>query len=293
MQEALIQAAHGAGAEIWRGVTAREITSGNPPAVMVEREGGLQKVTARLVVCADGRSSTGRKWGGFQSRRAQQKLFGAGQLFKNLATAEGTFILLVNPQLRRYAILLPIGGGLVRGYLMYDSSQLDRLQGASQVSRFVDECVKTGLPRDCYADAEPVGPLASFDLTETWVEHPYREGVVLIGDAAGSSDPSWGQGLSITIRDVRELSESLLAGNDWDVASDRYAQARDVYFQTDLRVHEWAFDLFFGEGLEADRLRERVFPLHAAEPERVPDHAFSGLDLPADEEVRRRFFGVV
>ena len=46
-----------------------------------------------------------------------------------------------------------------------------------------------------------------------------------------------------------------------------------------------------GEGPEADRLRERAFPLLAAEPERVPDHGFSGLDLPCDEQVRERFFG--
>jgi 2-polyprenyl-6-methoxyphenol hydroxylase-like FAD-dependent oxidoreductase len=46
--------------------------------------------------------------------------------------------------------------------------------------------------------AEPRGPLPSFDLTETWVNHPYRDGVALIGDAAGASDPVWGQGLSLT-----------------------------------------------------------------------------------------------
>ena len=293
MQEALIQEAHAAGAEIWRGAAAREVVPGKPAAVTVEREGGFQKVTARLVACADGRSSAGRRWGGFGTHREKQKLFGAGQLFKNLATAEDTFIFLGNPQLRRAALLLPIGAGLVRSYLMYDSSKLDRLQGASHVSRFVDECVKTGLPRECYTAAEPIGPLASFDLTEAWVEHPYRDGVVLIGDAAGSSDPTWGQGLSIAIRDVRELSERLLAGDDWDVASHQYAEAHDNYFQTELRVHGWVFDLFFAEGPEADRIRERAFPLLAAQPDREPDHAFSGLDLPADEQVRQRFFGEI
>ena len=115
----------------------------------------------------------------------------------------------------------------------------------------------------------------------------------MIGDAAGCSDPSWGQGLSITIRDVRELSENLLADDDWAIACDRYAQAHDIYFQTELQVHGWAFDLFFGEGPEADRIRERAFPLLAAEPEREPDHGFSGLDLPADGQVRQRFFGEI
>jgi menaquinone-9 beta-reductase len=30
-------------------------------------------------------------------------------------------------------------------------------------------------------------------MTETWVEHPYRDGLALIGDAAGSTDPTWGR----------------------------------------------------------------------------------------------------
>jgi menaquinone-9 beta-reductase len=187
--------------------------------------------------------------------------------------------------------LLPIGGGRVRTYLMYGSSQIARLQGAGDVSRFINECVKAGLPSECYTRPRAIGPLASFDMTETWVEDPYRNGVVLIGDAAGSSDPTWGQGLSITMRDVRELSERLRANDDWDLASHRYAQAHDAYFQAGLRIHGWHFDLMFGEGAEADRLRDRALPLLAAETERMPDHGFSGLDLPSDDKVKRRFFG--
>ena len=176
---------------------------------------------------------------------------------------------------------------------MYGSSLSDRLQGAGDVSRFIDESIKAGLPGRGYTAARAVGPLASFDMTETWVEHPYRDGVVLIGDAAGSSDPTWGQGLSITLRDVRELSERLRVNHDWDLASHQYARAHDAYFQTGLRVQGWHFDLMFDEGAEAVRLREHAFPLLAAEPDRMPDQAFSGLDLPSDQKVRMRFFGQI
>jgi 2-polyprenyl-6-methoxyphenol hydroxylase-like FAD-dependent oxidoreductase len=292
MQEAVLDAARKAGAEIWRGATVREVRPGKLPAVLVARDGRSEEVRARLVVCADGRTSMGRQWGGFTTRREKQKLLGAGVMFENLATAEDTSTMLVNPQLRRAALLFPQGAGRVRAYLMYGSG-LDRLQGADDVSRFVDECVRSGLPRECYAAARAVGPLASFDMTETWVEHPCRDGVALIGDAAGSSDPTWGQGLSITLRDVRELSDKLLADKDWDLAGHRYAHAHDIYFQTEIRVDDWSFDLFFGEGPKADQLRERAFPLLAAQPDRIPDHGFSGLDLPSGEEVRKRFFGEI
>jgi menaquinone-9 beta-reductase len=35
--------------------------------------------------------------------------------------------------------------------------------------------------------------------------------MALIGDAAAASDPSWGEGLSLTLRDVRLLRDSLIA----------------------------------------------------------------------------------
>ena len=45
-----------------------------------------------------------------------------------------------------------------------------------------------------------------------WTENPTARGVVLVGDAAGHNDPITGQGLSIALRDVRLVSEPILAG---------------------------------------------------------------------------------
>ena len=139
--------------------------------------------------------------------------------------------------------------------------------------------------------AEPRGPLASFDLTETWIDHPYRDGVALIGDAVGASDPVWGQGLSLTARDVRVLTEHLIGSNDWDSAGHAYADTHDEYFGRSVKVGGWLFDLFFARGGEAERLRASALATLAAEPERIPDHNLSGPDLPCDDSVRRRLFG--
>jgi 2-polyprenyl-6-methoxyphenol hydroxylase-like FAD-dependent oxidoreductase len=51
---------------------------------------------------------------------------------------------------------------------------------------------------------------------DTWVDEPTAPGVVLIGDAAGHNDPTIGQGLSITFRDVRLVSETLSRSSVWD-----------------------------------------------------------------------------
>jgi 2-polyprenyl-6-methoxyphenol hydroxylase-like FAD-dependent oxidoreductase len=156
--------------------------------------------------------------------------------------------------------------------------------------RFVDECVRVGIPPESFAGARAVGPLASFDMTETWVDKPYRDGLALIGDAAASTDPTWGQGLSLTLRDARVLAEKLLASQDWDGAGPAYAREHDHYLKPALTVQGWLFDFLFELGPDADARRARALPLLAREPERLPDHNLAGPDLPCDDSVRRRFF---
>ena len=56
----------------------------------------------------------------------------------------------------------------------------------------MEESVKAYAPAQWYAGARAIGPLATFDRAETWVDHPYKAGVVLIGDAAAASDPTPG-----------------------------------------------------------------------------------------------------
>src|SRR5215469_11823253 len=276
MQDVILYHALGAGAEVWRGAEIRAIKAGELPRVTIRMEGVARELTARIVVCADGRSSASRTWLGFTPYRGKQRLFGAGVMFENMHIAEDTSVFVIDSPSGRCALLFPQGHRRVRAYLGWPQNQLPRLQGESDFGRFVAEFVSCGMPADYFANAEARGPLASFDLTETWVEHPYREGVALIGDAAGASDPTWGQGMSLTARDVRVLAQHLIGSNDWDAAGHAYASAHDEYFDRSVKVGDWLFDLFFAQGPEADELRARAMPLLAAEPERFPDHNLSG-----------------
>jgi menaquinone-9 beta-reductase len=123
------------------------------------------------------------------------------------------------------------------------------------------------------------------------VDSPYRDGLALLGDAAAATDPTWGQGLSLTLLDARVLGEKLIASEDWDAAGRAYAGEHDRYLNSALTSQDWLFDLFFELGSEADARRARALPLIASDPLRMPDHLFSGPDLPCDDSVRRRFFG--
>ncbi len=290
MQEVVLEAAKSAGAEVRRGVSVREVKPGKTPVVALEGDGLPGELKARMVVCADGRSSMGRVWGGFSLRRGRQRMLGAGVMLDNMSIADDTSVVARNPSMGRLALLFPQGAGRVRAYLVYPPDSIPRIQGDTDVARFIDESVRTGLAREAFAGAQACGPLASFDMTETWVDHPYRDGVALIGDAAGATDPTWGQGLSLTMRDVRVLAESLLTNGDWDSAGHTYAKEHDRYFTAMLTVEDWLFEMFHDQSRAAQKLRAKALPLIGVDPSRMPAHTVSGPDLPCDESVRRRFF---
>jgi 2-polyprenyl-6-methoxyphenol hydroxylase-like FAD-dependent oxidoreductase len=122
-------------------------------------------------------------------------------------------------------------------------------------------------------------------------DHPYRNGVALIGEAAAVSDPSFGQGMSLTLRDARVLRDVLLADSDWEQAGHRYAEQHDRYFQAIHTVCGWFRSLFQEQGPAADARRQKAMPKILEDSARVPDHLFGGPELPLDDTVRARFFG--
>jgi 2-polyprenyl-6-methoxyphenol hydroxylase-like FAD-dependent oxidoreductase len=292
MQEAVLHAAIEAGAEVRRGASVRDVRLGEVPTVVVEQEGRVEEIQARLIVGADGRGSVVRKWAGFPVHQDPERLVISGVLFEEMFTPqEDTSYHVINPNLGQSVPLFPLGGGRVRAYLVQTKAPGVRLQGAADLPRFIEESVRSGAPAEWYAGAKAVGPLATFDGADTWVEHPYQNGVALIGDAAAASDPTWGQGLCLTVRDVRVLRDHLLSHENWDEAGHAYAAEHDRHYGVIHTVDNWLSQMFFETGPAGEERRARAFPLLAQDPTRAPDHVVSGPDLPLDETVRRRFFG--
>ena len=129
-----------------------------------------------------------------------------------------------------------IGSDLYRLYFFHHIDAIpSRLSGDRDVEAAFGYLRDTGVPGQWLVDAQPRGPLATFDGAHRWVERPYRDGVVLVGDAAGASDPSWGSGLSRTLRDVRLLRDALTADKDWPLAADVYAEQHDEFWE---RLHD-------------------------------------------------------
>jgi 2-polyprenyl-6-methoxyphenol hydroxylase-like FAD-dependent oxidoreductase len=292
MQEVLLYAAITAGAEVRRGASVREVKPGNRPTVVVEQEGGREEIPARLIVGADGRGSMVRKWASFPVHHNPDGLIFSGVLLEEMYRPRAdTFYYIISPNIGQGVPLNPQGGGRVRAYLTQTKATGTRFQGAADLPRFIAESIRSGAPAEWYEGVKAAGPLATFDGADVWVEHPYQGGVVLIGDAAATSDPTWGQGLSLTVRDARVLRDALLNHADWDVAGHAYAAEHDRYYGVIHRVEEWLSQLFLEIGPVGEARRAKALPLIAQDPTRAPDHMMGGPELPADETVRRRFFG--
>jgi len=289
MQEVVLAAAIEAGAEVRRGISVTGVRVGTPATIAISDHGQTAEIRARMVVGADGRSSTVRAAAGFKVLRDPDCNVMTGVLLDNIHVAEDTAHLVINSPLGQQAVIFPQGGGRARTYFCYHCSH-PRLQGTDSFTRYLEGCTRVGMNPSFYERAVPAGPIAAFDGAEIWVNHPYHDGIALIGDAAAASDPSWGQGLGMTMRDARLLRDQLLSTEDWDAAGHAYASAHDRSSRATQMANTWYTQLYLETGPEADARRARALPLLAQDPTRDPDTLFAGPDVPLSEAVRKRFF---
>jgi 2-polyprenyl-6-methoxyphenol hydroxylase-like FAD-dependent oxidoreductase len=166
-----------------------------------------------------------------------------------------------------------------------------KLSGKDKVPDFLEACRSTGAPREWFDGLEITGPLAEFEGADQWVPSPSKPGLVLIGDAAGATDPSWGSGQSKTLVDVENLSKRLLETDDWDVAVKRYAADHDDSYGKLHAILSWMTELVWSGGPAADERRARVFPRMQKDPTGFPDAIGQGPFGPSDDQARRLILG--
>ena len=291
LQEALLRRAEGLGATVRRSARVTGLSQEQVPVVTAEFRGRASKLTARLVVGADGRGSPVRTWAGFEVKRDPEQILVAGVLLEGVSLSEDATHAWLNTSTGYFILNFPQGNGRTRAYLCYPAATEQRFSGRSDFPEMLGQSVTAGVPPDVYANAKPVGPLATFDGRSVWADRAYRNGVALIGDAAANTDPTWGQGLSMVLRDARVLRDQLLATEDWKQASEKYAESRQQYFGVVHTMENWQTQLLMETGPEADARRAKAFPTWREDRTRNPDTFLSGPGEPLDEAARRRFFG--
>ena len=282
--QALIDAAAAAGATVVRGVHDVKLSAGQPVSVTYV-SGRAGEVRARLVVGADGRSSTVRRQAGISLQRDDPINYIAGLLVDGLAGIPDDHDVLVGEG-DLYLLIFHQGGGRARLYVALGRSGQRRFAGPDAAAQFL-AAWKPG----CYPLAElvaagiPAGPCATYPGDDTWTDTPFADGVVLVGDAAGHNDPIIGQGLSIAMRDARIVRDLILDGASQPADFASYGRQRSEWMRT-LRLigdvisvtytedadNRFARRAFFGEKMAV--MDPEVFPLlvgFATGPETVPD----------------------
>jgi 2-polyprenyl-6-methoxyphenol hydroxylase-like FAD-dependent oxidoreductase len=296
MQEALLERACASGVEVKRGAKVISVDAGpdRDPTVTFEHDGKQQTLSARVVVGADGRASQVRGWGGFEVQRNPDFLTIAGMLIQGTDAPDDAVHLAFGPGCA--TLIAPLGDRRARMYFVYPGTAGRRglsckEKDKAKVQEFIHLC-QAGLPESWLSAAESAGPLAEFEGADRWVESPAKNGVALIGDAAASSDPSWGSGLSLTLLDVENLANALGASDDWSAALAHYAKEHDEYYSALHRILGWMTELMWTAGPEADERRGRVFPRMMSDPRGFPDSVGLGPFGPNDEQARRLVLGL-
>lgn len=274
------------GVRFRRGIRKLKVDVGMPPRLTFADADGEYTLQPRWIVGADGRNGTiAKQIGARLSHDPEHHLF-SGML------VEGAFdwpddLQVIASEGDANALAFPQGGGKVRIYLGWPSSERARLIGPDGPQHFLDSWGLNCVPHaDIITNATPASPCIAYPNHDSWLDTVVSPGVVLIGDAAGRNDPIIGQGLSITHRDVRLVSDALLAQEHWtpeifdayaEERIERMARLRTVARLTSLR--ESAF------GPEGRALRHDIHERIAAQPELAAPFAAAFLGpetLPAE-----------
>ncbi len=287
--QALFDAAISAGAEALRSVRVEGVAVGASPSVTFQHNGETRTATARLLIGADGRASMEREAAGIALHLDKPHHWFAGLLVDGVEGwaddlqaigTEGDFGFLAFPQ----------GGGKVRVYGGYALDEARRFKGEDGPRRFLDAFALECSPANGHLVAgRPAGPLFSYVNADSWTDEPFARGVVLVGDAAGWNDPINGQGLSITYRDVRIVSDLLKSSDDWSSAAfapyaeERSERMRRLRFAGQLEATlNMEFDAAAGARRHDYHARAAVDPslrMHnvvvMAGPEAVPAEVFT------------------
>ena len=289
--QALADEAVRLGAKLVCGVTEVRVQAGTRPSVTY-LNGTEMQVRPRLIIGADGRTSTVRKQSGIRINKAPASHVIAGLLVEGASRwPADQFSIGVERDLQFY-VFPQGGGGRLRLYTCHANEQAARWAGRAGPQRFLQAFAGLrSIPAALgLGGATAAGPCATFSGEQTWCEEPYAEGVVLLGDAGGYDDPVDGQGLSLAMRDVRQLSELLLATDDWTPAGLRpYGQQRAerlrrmrrvsltfaalmTTFTADSRARRGRF--YAASGAGGDDFRLALGAIHLG-PDRLPIEAFS------------------
>jgi menaquinone-9 beta-reductase len=263
--QALSDHAAACGARIERGVGGIEfdLSDDRPVVRWRDRDGASNMTVAALLVGADGRASVVRRAAGIELHSDPVRQYMTGGLVEGTEPiashidSYGT-----GRDVNWYSF--PQGPSRSRVYLAHHD--VHRYAGPDGAVRYLADLAQCASPNVAgLAKGRLVAPIATHESVDTWTDTPVGPGVVLIGDAAGFNDPIVGQGLSLTMADVRDVARVILvAGRTPDDFQDYVARRQDRHAKQRIAARTSA-EMLCAFGDDAAQRRLRALPLLATD----------------------------
>jgi 2-polyprenyl-6-methoxyphenol hydroxylase-like FAD-dependent oxidoreductase len=253
VQEALIEAAAAVSVRVIRGAEVASLRPGCTPEVTFTVDGETVAASAAIVVGADGRSSRIRRLGGFEVNHGSGGLLTTGVALSGVDIDPEALSAAFNTRTRELAALFPQTEGRARAYLTVPATS--GRQDVRTLGQLKERLVSAGMPASMLASAEAAGPLATFDGTPKWVDVPFMNGVALVGDAAATSDPAFGQGMALALRDVRVFVDAYLGSENVGETAQRYVDTYAEYRPASRAVSSLLSEAQFSRDESAEQLR--------------------------------------
>lgn len=180
---------------------------------------GGRKVTARLIVGADGLRSEVRRWAGLQGVSHRRRRFALQQHFRCEPWSEYVEVHWAGDA---EAYVTPCGRGEVGVALLWEAEKKRNGGGQrlkeSLLSRFprLSASLRGAKPS---ANARAIGPMHQV------ARSPIADGVALVGDASGYLDAITGEGISLALAQVQALYDSI---GPRMLSNDRAPTAREM-----------------------------------------------------------------
>lgn len=259
--QALHDHAAAAGATMIRGVVDihLDLTTPLPTVGWTLADGTSSEQSAVLVVGADGRASSVRRAAAIELHSAPIRQYMTGLLVEGdqplsaHIDSYGTGV-----DVNWYSF--PQGPNRSRIYLAH--FDVHRYSGPNGTQRFLADLAQAASPDVAgLANGRALTPLATHPSVDTWTDEPYAPGVVLIGDSAGYNDPIIGQGLSLAMADIRDVSKVIVAGGRGVQDFAQYGVARSDRFAKQRLASQTMADMMCTFGEDAANRRLRALPM--------------------------------
>ncbi|MDQ2683115.1 MAG: FAD-dependent monooxygenase, partial [Chloroflexota bacterium] len=292
LQEVLLDLASQRGVTIWRPAALESLqVFDDHVELQVGRDGESRVVRARIAVGADGPRSMVRTSIGIEQRKDPVHHRFAGLLIEDASLDQSTALAGLMDGGRFF--ILPQGDGRAR---LYAALLPDRMEPVTRdrTGKTLIAAVARYLPEGTLAGATVAGPQGVFSAADTWIDSGSSGRVTLVGDAAGTSDPSLGHGMALSLRDARELAGAIRKDGLGPEALASFGKRRQGYLETLRMYGRWMAELWLEAGPEADARRARYMAARASDPDIAGFAQMTSRgprDLVATDEIRSRFFG--